>query len=344
MNCNPTRLATLIEQSNDPSDSLGGLAEHIEHCDRCREELRRLGGDRQSWVDVRESLLHQSRDQQIDGRANDSIDLNFLPPSVQPEMLGRLGRYEIEGLIGRGGTGIVFRGHDTELHQSVAVKVLAPHLAASPVARQRFAREAKAAASITHPNVVAIHNVQADAPMPFMAMQYVDGMTLQRLVTTNGALEIASIFRVTGQLLDGLAAAHARGLVHRDIKPANILVGQNTDRIWLTDFGLAYVADATVLTGTGVIAGTPQYMSPEQVRGEPLDQRSDLFSLGSVLYFLCSGRCPFNAENTLAVLHQIVTTEPVSLRTLRPRLARRSVSVGRKTDAASTGSSSVGLS
>jgi hypothetical protein len=220
-------------------------------------------------------------------------------------MLGRLGRYEIEQVIGSGGMGVVLKGFDTELNRPVAIKVLAPHLAHSGAARRRFAREARAAAAVAHEHVVAIHNVESEHEVPFLVMQYVPGRSLQDRVQQEGPLAAAELLRIGVQAAAGLAAAHAQGVIHRDVKPANILLENGVERALLTDFGLARVADDASLTHSGIVAGTPHYMSPEQARGEPADARSDLFSLGAVLYFMATGHPPFRAEQAMAVLHRI---------------------------------------
>ncbi|QEG41697.1 serine/threonine-protein kinase [Roseimaritima ulvae] len=316
MKCDPSLLQSLVHQSADPGAEAQPVIEHLEHCQHCRDELAALGGDPQSWCEVSEWLsawMQLADSESCDTASAQEVDLSFLAPPAHPEMLGRIGRYDVESLLGHGGMGIVLRAHDSDLHRTVAVKVLAPQWAASPTARQRFAREAQAAASVAHENVIPIYNVEATATLPFLVMRYVPGMTLQQWVATHGPPDVGTILRVAGQLAEGLAAAHRRGLVHRDIKPGNVLVGHNIDRVWITDFGLARAADSMTLTRTGVIAGTPHYMSPEQARGEAIDHRSDLFSLGCVLYFLCSGRPPFDAENTLAVLHKIVSQRAFSL-------------------------------
>jgi serine/threonine protein kinase len=231
--------------------------------------------------------------------------LDFLAPPSHPELLGRLGRYEIERVIGSGGMGIVLKGLDTELNRPVAIKVLAPHLAHHGAARQRFAREARAAAAVVHEHVVAIHDVEPNASMPFMVMQFVPGQSLQERVDQWGPLGIKELLRIGVQAAAGLAAAHAQGVVHRDIKPSNILLENDLERALLTDFGLARAADDATLTRSGVVAGTPHYMSPEQAGGGTADQRSDLFSLGAVLYFMATGHPPFRAEQPVAVLHRI---------------------------------------
>jgi serine/threonine protein kinase len=238
----------------------------------------------------------------------------LLGPPSHPEMLGRLGRYEVERLIGAGGMGIVFKGFDTELNRPVAIKVLAPHLAGSGAARQRFAREARAAAAVVHEHVVAIHNVETEAASPFLVMLYVAGESLQGRLDRQGPLALKQILRIAHQTAAGLAAAHSQGLVHRDVKPSNILLEQGIERALLTDFGLARAADDASLTHTGYLPGTPHYMSPEQARGDPIDARSDLFSLGSVLYAMCTGRPPFRADTSFGVLRRITDTQPRPIR------------------------------
>jgi eukaryotic-like serine/threonine-protein kinase len=315
MNCDTELLWTLVQQEADPGIEAEPIARHVEACSRCQQALAEMGGDPDWWQEAQTWL--SSDESIVPHDPLPPIDLSFLQPASHPEMLGRIGRYEVEAVLGRGGMGVVLRAYDTDLHRSVAVKVMAPEWAASFPARQRFAREAQAAASVAHENVIPIYDVEPEASLPYLVMRYIPGMTLQRWVGIHGAPDVATILRVASQLAEGLAAAHRRGLVHRDIKPANVLVGKNIDRIWITDFGLARAADSVTLTRTGVIAGTPHYMSPEQARGEPIDHRSDLFSLGCVLYFLSVGRPPFDAENTLAVLHKIVSQDAIPLASLR---------------------------
>ncbi len=337
MKCNTQVLWTLVEQQADPGEEAEAVARHVESCQACQDTLSDLGGDSPWWRDAKEWLADEGSKGGLEGQGAGNavpsgegleldlpplppVDLSFLEAPSHPEMLGRIGRYDVEGLLGRGGMGVVLRAFDSELQRSVAVKVLAPEWAASDTARRRFAREAQAAASVAHENVVPIYNVEASARLPFLVMRFIPGVTLERWVKTNGPLDTPTILRVAGQMAEGLAAAHRRGLIHRDIKPGNVLVGENIDRVWITDFGLARAADSMTLTRTGVIAGTPHYMSPEQARGEVIDQRSDLFSLGCVLYFLCTGQPPFDAENTLAVLHKIVSETAAPLTAWRDDL------------------------
>ena len=244
--------------------------------------------------------------------------LKLLAPTDDDRMIGRLGTYEVVGVIGSGGMGVVLKAFDAALNRYVAIKVLAPHLGSSGAARKRFSREAQAAAAVVHDNVIEIHGVADADGLPYLVMPYVRGPSLQRRLDDEGPLALVEILRIAVQAATGLAAAHAQGLVHRDVKPANILLADGVERVKLTDFGLARAADDASLTRTGIIAGTPQYMSPEQARGESVDQRSDLFSLGSVLYAMCTGRAPFRAETSYGVLRRITDEEPRPIREINP--------------------------
>jgi tRNA A-37 threonylcarbamoyl transferase component Bud32 len=249
---------------------------------------------------------------------NAAADLSFLAPSSEPGSLGRLDHYEILEVVGHGGTGVVLRARDTKLVRIVALKVLAAPLAASGTARQRFAREARAAAAVRDEHVIHIYAVRDDAPVPYLAMEFIDGCNLEALLRKGGPLEIKEILRIGLQIACGLAAAHKHGLIHRDVKPANILLENGVQRVKLTDFGLARAADDATLTQTGFIAGTPLYMAPEQAAGEPIDARTDLFSLGSVLYELCTGRPAFRAPTTLAVMKRVSEETPRPIREVNP--------------------------
>ena len=244
----------------------------------------------------------------------------ILAPTDDPHMLGRFAGYEISGIIGSGGMGVVLKGFDNALNRFVAIKVLSPHISMSGASRQRFAREAQAAAAVVHDNVIAIHGVSEFEDIPFLVMPYVRGQSLQKRLDERGPLELEEILRIGAQTASGLAAAHEQGIVHRDIKPANILLAEGVERVTITDFGLARAADDASLTRTGVIAGTPQFMSPEQARGEAVDHRSDLFSLGSVLYTMCTGRFPFRAESSYTVLQRICDAEPMPIQQLNSRI------------------------
>lgn len=271
-------------------------------------------------------VAHDRPDHLLDRPATEHIaaaggvSLDFLEASTKPESLGRLGHYEVIETVGQGGMGIVLRAFDEKLHRIVAIKTLMPALASNDAARQRFVREARAAAAVSHDNVIAIYAVEDDGPIPYLIMQFIEGCSLQQKIERVGPLPLKEILRLGVQIAEGLAAAHRHGLIHRDIKPANILLENGIERVKITDFGLARTVDDASLTGSGYIAGTPAYMSPEQANGERLDHRSDLFSLGSVLYTLCAGHPPFRAESSMAVLKRVCEETPRSLRDLNPDL------------------------
>ena len=300
------------------------LEAHLGGCAACRSRLDTLAASPESWSTVREQL---SAGVEADGEDADAVPpipalasliQKILAPSDDDRMLGRLGPYEITGIIGSGGMGIVLKGHDRALDRFVAIKLLSPHLASSGAARQRFLREAKAAAAVVHDNVIAIHGVDEFAGLPYLVMPYCRGTTLEKRIRDAGPMTLREILRVGLQTARGLAAAHAQGLVHRDVKPANILLEDGVERVRITDFGLARAADDASLTVTGLLAGTPHYMSPEQALGKPLDARSDLFALGAVLFTLATGKPPFRAESSHAVLRMVTDVEPADVRLANP--------------------------
>ncbi|MEZ6138400.1 MAG: protein kinase [Pirellulaceae bacterium] len=316
----PDHLLTFLRgQLNSREES--ELQLHLNDCVVCRERLDIAAADADAWNEAKQFFgnraLHEStddstgfHDEATQGAQRIRQVLDTLAPTDDPESLGRIGGYEVSGVVGSGGMGVVLKAHDRSLDRVVAVKVMSPHLASSGSARKRFAREAKAAAAVLHPNVIAIHSVASEDANPFLVMPYVRGTSLQKRIDLQGPLPLKDTLRIAAQIAAGLAAAHEQGLVHRDIKPANILLEEGVERVTITDFGLARAVDDASMTRSGVIAGTPQYMSPEQTRGEPIDARSDLFSLGSVLYAMCAGRLPFRAETTYGVLHRIANDDP----------------------------------
>jgi formylglycine-generating enzyme required for sulfatase activity len=256
-----------------------------------------------------------------DSTADRDDDLSFLNSPTRADSIGRLDRYEVLEVLGRGGFGTVLRAFDERLHRVVAIKVLAPQLAASGTARARFNREAKAGAAVRDDHVVNIYEVSPkDEPVPFLVMEYVAGQTLQQKLDRTGPLSVPEVLRIGSQVAKGLAAAHATGLIHRDVKPSNILLENGVERVKLTDFGLARAADDASISHSGVVAGTPQYMAPEQAHGEKIDHRADLFSLGSVLYAMCTGRPPFRASTTMAVLKRVCEEEPRPVREINPEV------------------------
>ena len=318
--CSQEQLMSLLDGQLGQHDSDLALS-HIEQCDGCRKSLEDLSGDLRDWKEARE-ILSSSRDfgPKPPDDWSQSLSKRLLSPSSHPEMLGRIGRYDIESMLGAGGMGIVYRGFDTQLHRAVAIKVLSPTLAFHGSARQRFAKEAQAAAAIVHEDVVPIYDVQTQREIPFLVMRFIPGESLQARIDCHGALELIQILRIGKQLMAGLAAAHAQGLIHRDVKPANVLLEEGIDRALLTDFGLAQTIDDARVTASGMMPGTPPYMSPEQSRGEKLTERSDVFSAGSVLYAMCTGRAPFRAESPWKVLKLVEETEPKPIRELNAQI------------------------
>ncbi len=320
---------------------LKDVEDHVSDCERCRQLLEVPQSDPQwqheivpilrsplvagtfhvptasghgTW-NVPATLDHDERG--CEGESLESI-LRLLGPTDDPHMLGRIGSYEVVGVIGRGGMGVVFKAYEGALNRFVAIKMLLPHLAASGAARKRFAREGKAAAAVIDDNVMPIYSVAEWQGVPYLVTQYSRGATLEKRIRDQGPLELKEILRIGMQTARGLAAAHAQGLVHRDVKPSNILLDGTVERALLTDFGLARAVDDASITRTGIIAGTPQYMSPEQARGGSVDARSDLFGLGCVLYAMCTGRPPFRADSSYAILRMITDDEPRSIREINP--------------------------
>ncbi len=308
---------------------------HLSECSSCAEQIQLAAVPGTSWNEAQSMLAFDEFDGPpslsslsslfpVDLDNTSTADLltreirGWLDPTDDPQMLGRFAGYEIVGIVGHGGMGIVLKGFEASLNRYVAIKVLAPRLATNGSARQRFAREAQAAAAVLHENVVAIHRVDEFHGLPFLVMPYVAGISLQRRIDDEGPLQTTAVLRIGSQIAAGLAAAHHQGLVHRDIKPANILLDKGVERVTITDFGLARAIDDATVTQTGIIAGTPQYMSPEQAQAKPLDARSDLFSLGSVLYAICTGRPPFRAETSHAVMRRITDEGPTSIREINP--------------------------
>jgi serine/threonine protein kinase len=318
------------------ADEQSALTEHVGECASCQQALDQLAAgptvadlarveegkpaaDSAYWMAV--AKLEQDITTAGPGRSSGKPEVlvDFLPASDDASHLGRLDQFAVLGVIGRGGMGIVLRGFDTYLERDVAVKVLDPAMAKDEVARERFCRESRTAASVTHENVVAVHHVALEetSNLPYLVMQLIDGEALdQRLA--HGRQPLKDIVAIGAQVAAGLAAAHEKGLIHRDVKPANVLLERGTNRVKLTDFGLARAAEDVRLTGTGMVAGTPLYMAPEQARGEELDARADLFSLGVLLYELCTGQTPFDARTPLAVLKRLTDEPHRPVRALNP--------------------------
>ena len=310
----PAERAVFVEQACDGDANLRAQVEQLlSHHEESSQFLETPAGSSSSAVEMT-IVSHGGDDDEDDQNAaalSGEAELRkYLQPATRPGWLGRLAHYEIEQILGRGAFGIVAKAFDEKLHRVVAIKLMNPKLASTSPPRKRFLREARTAAAVRNEYIVGIHAVEEE-PLPYLVMEYVPGMTLQQRLDQNGPLELSEILRIGQQVAAGLAAAHAANLIHRDIKPSNILLEGGVDnRAKISDFGLARAVDDASLTSSGLIAGTPMYMAPEQARGEVLDHRADLFSLGSVLYQMASGRPPFRAANTVAVLKRVCEDTP----------------------------------
>ncbi len=251
---------------------------------------------------------------------DDSLD--FLAPPQSTDELGRLGKYRVLKILGKGGMGIVFMAEDILLHRAVALKVMLPSITRKASAVKRFKNEAVATAAIEHDHIVTIYEVGEDRGVLYLAMQHLKGMTLEDWLRQGKKASISQILRVAREIARGLAAAHSHNLIHRDIKPANLwLDSGNQGRVKILDFGLVRDhTDDTQLTQVGMILGTPAYMSPEQARAQPLDGRSDLFSMGCVLYRLCTGVIPFIGKDAMTVLLKIASEPHVPASKLNPAI------------------------
>jgi serine/threonine-protein kinase len=228
----------------------------------------------------------------------------------------RLGKYEIQAELGRGGMGIVYRGYDAALRRPVAIKVLPPQLTYDAQFVQRFQQEAILAANLRHPNIVTIYDVGQEGDVYYIVMEYLEGITLEALLARQGSMPFDQALHVLRQVADALDAAHSRGIIHRDVKPANIMIGPD-GRATLMDFGLVRAAEGTSLTRSGIYMGTPEYMAPEQALGESVGPTSDIYSLGVVLYKMLCGKVPFSRSTPLGVTYAHVNEPPPPLRTIR---------------------------
>ena len=232
---------------------------------------------------------------------------------------GQIGRYRIESVLGRGAMGVIYLAHDPAIDRKVAIKLVRADLLEGADRTEyiaRFQQEAQAAGRCSHTNIVAIYDFALHEGNPYLAMEYIDGLTLGQMPSRPGGFDIAEVIDLASQILGGLGAAHALGVIHRDIKPANIML-THRGQVKVTDFGIARL-DTSQITGTGAVIGTPSYMSPEQCRGEPADGRSDLFSVGVVLYEMLTGLKPFAGASQHQVWHRLLHEEPADPATLRP--------------------------
>ena len=223
----------------------------------------------------------------------------------------QLGRYVLQSEIGRGAMGVVYKATDTVLERTVAVKTVNMALEREHAEKYeaRFYQEARAAGGLNHPNIVTVYDAGKAGDVVYMAMEYIEGAELRTLIGEGQSLGVEQALSIAAQVAEGLSYAHERGVVHRDIKPANIMVVASGP-VKITDFGIARMRASMDLTQTGVMLGSPKYMSPEQVIGKRADHRSDIFSLGVILYEMLCGSTPFNGENVTALMYQIVNFAP----------------------------------
>lgn len=251
-------------------------------------------------------------------------EYSFLLPPQQDGEIGRLGNYRVIGVLGSGGMGIVFHAEDLTLQRAVALKVMKPDFPDHDDGAQRMMREARSMAAIRHEHLVTIYQAGQQGDVFYLAMELLQGESLDARIRRGPRLEPAEILALTREIAGGLAAVHAHGLIHRDIKPSNIWLESPAQRVKILDFGLARplsTFNSTNLTQVGSILGTPAFMSPEQARGQPTDARSDLFSLGCVLYLMCTGKIPFEGETLIAQLTALAVDNPPPVHELNPKVS-----------------------
>ncbi len=314
------------------AESAGDLdGKHLETCIECQSKLESLAADDWWWNEGRQlysssaPLIEQQDSGSKTSKMFDPVAaeveavVEHFVPAIHPELLGPVDEFQVESLIGVGGMGVVFKGFDRELNRPVAIKFLSPKLAKSGLAKQRFSREAKSAAAICHDNIIPIFRINTNWVYPFFVMPYVAGSSLEQLILSDGAMEAGQLV----QIASGLSAAHEQGLIHRDIKPSNILLENNFNRIVITDFGLVHDENDVRLTQAGVITGTPQFMSPEQAEGASLDAQTDLFSLGSVMYWMATGKAPFKGASQFELLNKIRESQPLKARALNANVPEK---------------------
>jgi WD40 repeat protein/tRNA A-37 threonylcarbamoyl transferase component Bud32 len=325
------------------------LAAHLRKCSRCRDAAEAILAERdrgglRAVADgdphpLVTGLLREWTDPSVDARgalagaAKDATTLVAPPPSEAATIglpppsrvntpavdLQQLSHYRIIRALGAGGMGMVYLAEDTKLQRQVALKVMRPELAAEPVHEQRFLREALAMAKIENDHIVTIYQVEKENGVPFLAMQFLQGESMESWLQSGVTPTWQQVVRMGREIALGLAAAHARGLIHRDIKPANLWLEAPRGRVKILDFGLArFSAGEVNLTSTGVIVGTPSYMAPEQARGGTVDARADLFSLGVVLFRLCTGRLPFKGGDPMSCMIAMAMDPPLVAHELNP--------------------------
>lgn len=330
--CPDSDLLRAIMRGSTDADEQQRIEEHLQTCAQCRAvmdlildegtESAGVGDPQMTEVEAKAPERPKRDLETVPSEEEDFTD--FLRRICRPSAtcLGQIGPYEIVARIGRGGMGAVVKARDTRLDRYVAIKFLRPEYTRDISFVDRFLREARTAAAINHPNVVTVHSVEEIGDTPYLVMEFVDGESLQSRMKRVGLLPVDQVARIGSQIAAGLGAAHDRKVVHRDIKPENILLVNGTDQVKITDFGLAQADGAIRLTRSGVLLGTPKYMSPEQARGETLDHRTDLFSLGSVLYVMAAGQPPFNKKRQSELIKDVAEANVPPIESINPALPK----------------------
>ena len=275
-----------------------------------------------SFLNAKDGVPHDGPEFDLDAElAETAFDASLLTSAVRSDSMGRLGKYEVLETLGQGAFGGVLKAFDEQLRRAVAIKILNREFSSSAKARRRFIREGRAAAAVSHPNVVAIHAVEEQAGVLFLVMEFINGSSMRERINDQTKLAPLEVIRLGAQIAAGLAATHAQGVVHRDIKPGNIMLEANVDRVKITDFGLVRVAvDNVELISRGMAVGTPAYMAPEQMLGETVDTRSDLFALDCVLYAYLVGHSPFQGRNVFEMARRVADYEPTPLHEMDPAI------------------------
>lgn len=321
------------ELSNVQAAAMG---QHLRQCPRCVQAMAALRAREQ--VAVEATSAHQAGPREVtdcfvraepvasatfisaDTSATDAALTDILAPAQVDGELGRLGKYRVLSVLGRGGMGVVYRAEDPVLKRTVAIKAILPSLGGGEAVRRRFLREARAMAQLEHENVIRLYDVNEDRGVPYLAMEFLSGQSLEARLREQ-QLPLGEALRIGKETAAGLAAAHQQNLIHRDIKPANVFLSGPAGRVKILDFGLARMdADESRLTQSGAVVGTPAYMAPEQTRGEPVDFRCDLFSLGVVLYRMSTGKLPFEGPDAISTMTAIATEAPVPPKVQEPHL------------------------
>lgn len=317
-------LRRLLEDTLGESER-AAIVDHLDRCLACADGLERVAAADDFW----QSSAHSLRTDAFDSQCFESVDSAkpfspvlkaLLGPTEDPYSLGRVGRFEILGVVGSGGMGTVLKARDVDIDRVVALKLPAAHLLDSPAALERLEREARSAATIRHPSIIEIYQVERWRDIPYLVMPFHTGPSLTARINADGPMDVLESIQVARQMAEALAAAHDCGVVHRDVKPGNILLGKGTERAVLTDFGIAKIQSDAQMTATGVIVGTPAFLSPEQASGGEATPQSDLFCLGSVLWSMLAGRPPFVDLPTHTIVASIAAGKLPSLRPLRSGL------------------------